>query len=672
MPNNKIRYSDIFNEDMISYYQKDPVSFVEDIIFNKQFISNGGELYLSDHQKDFLRCIPENKRISVRSGRGIGKSSGVSFVILWFLCCFANPKVICSSPSRGQLESVLWPEVNKWLSISLVKDIFEHTATKLVLKENPKNWFCATRTSSKGSEESASGLHETNLLIIVDEASAVGNVILEGFNDTLSKPNNKLVLISNATRTDGFFFDTHNKLARYWCCRAYSSEDSPFCDKEEIKQLESNYGRDHDNYLVSVLGEFPRGTSNSFITLADAMAAVNRDIKNIDSSVELGVDVARMGDDLTAICWREGYDVRPMITRAKSKIPETCELVLSTVKSIRRELGYKDIIRVKVDDTGVGGGLSDLLELDRENNIEVIKCNFGGKGDDHYYNEASQMWGTLRDVITKIRLPNDDKLIRELAARRWGPADNGKIKIESKKDFKADYGASPDRADALVLCFARKQSERVVLKDFDFLDETVVRPITGYMANGEKYISIYYSSDKKFSSINASWVGNKLYILDEMESDDSIYQIANHIVSGRKVDKIIGNEIMFKKFGDDIRSQFEKFNIDVQDNYRYDEPGAIEILVNMTKLKTLVIDSKCIKTIDQFRKFHLTESRRKLEIDYGLVYSILNLVSELKEKIERPQEQPKFFNSYGLEKQRFIDNIAKGSKYSSFDSWLLQ
>ena len=53
-------------------------------------------------------------RQAVASGRGIGKSALVSWLILWMLTTRIGSSVIVSANSEAQLRSVTWGELTKW------------------------------------------------------------------------------------------------------------------------------------------------------------------------------------------------------------------------------------------------------------------------------------------------------------------------------------------------------------------------------------------------------------------------------------------------------------------------------------------------------------------------------------------------------------------------------
>ena len=76
-------------------------------------------------------------RRAVSSGRGVGKSALVSWLILWMLSTRIGSSVIVSANSENQLRKVTWGELTKWVTMALNAHWWEPTATSL----NPANWL---------------------------------------------------------------------------------------------------------------------------------------------------------------------------------------------------------------------------------------------------------------------------------------------------------------------------------------------------------------------------------------------------------------------------------------------------------------------------------------------------------------------------------------------------
>ena len=90
--------------DFIKLYRTDPVLFVKEIL--------GVEP--DEWQKDFLNAVASGERkISIRSGHGVGKSTTASWAMLWFLLTRYPVKVVVTAPTSAQLYDALFAELKR-------------------------------------------------------------------------------------------------------------------------------------------------------------------------------------------------------------------------------------------------------------------------------------------------------------------------------------------------------------------------------------------------------------------------------------------------------------------------------------------------------------------------------------------------------------------------------
>ncbi|KYN77166.1 terminase B [Clostridium sporogenes] len=449
--------SNIFVE-LLDIYWDNPVAFAEDML----------GFHPDEWQSKVMMDIANSSKVSVRSGQGVGKTGLEASIIIWFLCCRPFPKVVATAPTMQQLYDVLWAEVAKWLNKSTVKDFLKWTKTKIYMIGEEERWFATAKTATK--PENMQGFHEDYMLFIVDEASGVADPIMEAILGTLSGAENKLLMCGNPNKTSGVFYDSHNRDRAHYRIHKVSSLDSPRTSKENIQMLKDKYHEDSDVYRVRVLGEFPKGELDTFIALEIAELASKNKIIDFDKSVlHIGVDVARFGDDETNISPRIGGKVFKLKSYSKQDTMVTVGYIVDTYKKYMDKYQFLKKCKVKIDDTGVGGGVTDRLkEVVKEQSlkIEVIPVNNGeSSSDEHYENKGTECWANLRDILEEnfslhlqgetpvIDLPNDDRLISQLTTRKWKMTSRGKMALERKEDMKKRGLNSPDRADAVVLAF---------------------------------------------------------------------------------------------------------------------------------------------------------------------------------------------------------------------------
>lgn len=447
---------------IIDLYWDDPVAFAEDML----------EATPDEWQAEVLRDIAHQRLVSVRSGQGVGKTSLEAWAAIWFLCCRPNPKVVCTAPTKQQLHDVLWAEIAKWLNSSKVSALLKWTKTKIYMIGHEERWFATARTATR--PENMQGFHEDYMLFIVDEASGVADPILEAILGTLTGPENKLLMCGNPTKTAGIFYDSHNRDRSRFRTHKVDSRDSKRTSKENIEMLIDKYGAESDVVRVRVYGEFPKAEADAFIPLELAELAAGASIEPTGDTLHLGVDVARFGDDETIIAPRIGMKVFKLRCYNKQDTMVTAGKVISTARELIRHYSQIRKVEIKVDDSGVGGGVTDRLnEVIQEENLKgwrVTPINNGSSptrnGEDYYDNRGTETWAELRDLLQEsfskhiqghpasIDLPNDERLITQLSQRKYRMTSKGKIALERKEDMKKRGLDSPDRADAVVLAFA--------------------------------------------------------------------------------------------------------------------------------------------------------------------------------------------------------------------------
>lgn len=432
---------------MIQYIE-DPVLFVKNVLRAEP----------DAWQAETLQALADGPRVAVRSGHGVGKTALESWVLLWFLFTRPYPKVPCTAPTEAQLHDLLWAEASKWLGKApALKPYFEWQKTKIVQKQYPERWFATARTSNK--PENIAGFHEEHLLFIIDEASGVPDDIFETIEGSLTTPDAKLLMCGNPTKNSGVFHDAFFRDRSLYWVRKVSCLDSPRVTEEYAERLKKKYHEDSDVYRVRVLGEFPKGEPDTFIPLDIVEAAIMREI-GTEGELEIGADIARFGNDETVLAARVGLMMVYLKAYSKQDTMTTTGLIITLAKDLMKKY-RKPRCTVKVDDDGVGGGVTDRLrEVIREQHlyITVVPCHNGGISDDreHYENWGTESWAHVRDLLQEggIELMNDEDLIGQLTTRKYKITSKGKIVLETKEEMKKRGLNSPDRADAVVLAFA--------------------------------------------------------------------------------------------------------------------------------------------------------------------------------------------------------------------------
>ncbi len=448
--------------DALEVYYDDPVAFLEDML----------DMNCDDWQGEVASDVAEHAKVAVKSGQGVGKTALEAGLIIWFIVCRPYSKVIATAPTMQQLYDVLWAEIAKWLDSSKVKNLLTWTKTKVYMNGDSERWFATAKTATK--PENMQGFHEDHMLIVVDEASGVADPIMEAILGTLTGEDNKLLLMGNPNRIEGVFFDAFNKDRDKFRTYTVSSRNSKRTSKDNIAMLESKYGKDSDVVRVRIDGQFPKGALDSFISLETVELACSKEnqIKQQDiytaQTLHIGVDVARFGDDKTVIAPRISAKVFEFRKYSKKSTMETAGNIIKCCRDYIARFPHIKKCLIKIDDTGVGGGVTDRLnEVIREEKFPytVIPVNNGNAATDGYYfNLGGQIWGNIKELLennfsnnlqgkkdVQIELPYDEEMIKQLSVRKYHMTSKGKIQLESKEDMKKRGLGSPDTADSLSL-----------------------------------------------------------------------------------------------------------------------------------------------------------------------------------------------------------------------------
>ena len=396
-------------------------------------------------------------RVAVKSGHGTGKSTVLAWLIIWMLCCFDDVKVPLTAPSFQQLKDIVMPEVEKWRQKMLEPWKSAISVKNNKVEINGINSFCSARAGNKSNPEALQGFHAVNLLFLIDEASGVFQGVFDIAQGSLSTSGARIIMMSNPTRTSGYFFKAFHGDRESWQRLTFNCLDSPIVDPEYIKNMRELYGVDSDIYRVRVLGEFPGGSDLQFIGVDIAEEALNR---RYDPSVYnqaprvLGVDVAAYGGDRSVIVERQGLYAR-VLWQIVGKTPgyELATLVGEITKLLNTNL-YQAVF---IDMTGVGFGVvSDLRTL----KYNPIGVQFGSSASDdkQYKNKRAECWGLMKVWLAEGGSIDSaeyaDRIRDDLTGPDYQYDMQGRLQLEQKETMRKRGLASPDFVDALALTFA--------------------------------------------------------------------------------------------------------------------------------------------------------------------------------------------------------------------------
>ena len=214
------------------------------------------------------------------------------------------------------------------------------------------------------------------------------------------------------------------------------------------------YGIDSNVVLVEVMGQFPRADDQTIISAELVRAAMNRDVELTASEpIVWGVDIARMGNDASAICKRQGNTVFEIKTFKQLDLMELCGVITNEYNTTPTSA---QPVEVCLDAGGLGIGVYDKLNEEGTVPVRAVNVSEAPSVKGTYLNLRVELWFNIRDWLMRrdCSLPKDEALFAELIAPQYDFNSVGKIRMESKQQMRRRGIASPDRADALALSFA--------------------------------------------------------------------------------------------------------------------------------------------------------------------------------------------------------------------------
>lgn len=430
-------------------YGDNPVKFVRDVLKIKP----------DPWQKQVLDWVGEKeRRISVRSGHGVGKSSCASWVMIWHLLTRFPQKAVVTAPTVNQLQDALASECKRWVNAlpEALGSQIEVLNEQIRMKGAPSESFISFRVSRAETPEALAGVHSSWVILIADEASGVPEGVFEAASGSMSGENACTILLGNPVRATGFFYNTQTKLAPYWKTLTVSCADSPRVSKDYIRDMKLRYGDSSNAFRVRVLGEFPVADDDTIIPRELVESAIGRDVKCTGGAVIMGVDVARKGLDSSAICIRQGNHILgdEILTREKMDTMQVVGWIESEMKNLTSS-GF-EVGEVLIDSIGIGAGVVDRL-VEKGIDVRGINVSEAASIGSEYFNLRSELWWRCRDWFERrdCRIPHDERLIEELVVVQQD-FNSDKLKVEPKERTRANLpgGVSPDCADALILTFA--------------------------------------------------------------------------------------------------------------------------------------------------------------------------------------------------------------------------
>lgn len=401
------------------------------------------------------RGADEAVQEAVKAGHGVGKSAMVAWVILWLMSTRPHFAGVITANTGDQLSGKTWRELALWHKRAINAHWFTWIATRFYQNDHPETWRVDAVKWSLERSESFAGLHNggRGQAMIFDEASGIPDQIFEVAEGAMTDPDSFWFLFANPTRTTGRFADAFGKFQHRWRRHTVDARAAKSTNKRKIAEMIEDWGEDSDFVRVRVKGEFPKSDVDTLIAPALLDSAAKRNAVGIERVRPVwGLDVARFGDDRSALAIRRGRKLMKPIESWRGL--DTMQTA-GKIAALWADTPTDDKpARILVDVIGIGSGVVDRLR-ELELPVRGVNVSESPSVDGKYHRLRDELWFGARKWFEALDCEcNDSALAAELGAVQYSYTSSGMVRVEPKQDTKDRLGRSPDLADAFVLTFA--------------------------------------------------------------------------------------------------------------------------------------------------------------------------------------------------------------------------
>lgn len=408
------------------------------------------------YQDHWLKAmgVDGSHKVTWQTANGVGKTATFAVALLWFLDCFPGGVVITTAGTWAQVEHQLWREIAKWKA----GGDLEGTLLSHRLDIAP-DWYALGLSTNQ--PENFEGHHGKYMMLMYDEAKAIKKDIFQAGRRMLQSSKMWWWLIASTpgNPTGGYYEHTQKS---DWTHLRLSAYESANCNLDDIVGNATALGEDSPLFRSMVCGQFYESVQNALINREQAELCKPLLTEGDETDISIGCDVARFGPDRTVMMVLKGGNIVETVTRRKWDTQATAGDLIR----LRDKYSSDDITpNLVVDDTGLGGGVTDAL---RTQDANMIAINFGASAPDiesakHCIRMREFLYWQGKGAIEQRLVGGlPQSLIEELCAHEYRYLPSQKILLSKKEEVKAVLERSPDEADAFCLAWhGTRQAEEM-------------------------------------------------------------------------------------------------------------------------------------------------------------------------------------------------------------------
>lgn len=431
------------------------------------------KIELWSRQQMAIESVRDHPETAVHSCHNTGKSFNAAVTCCWWLDVHppGTAFVVTTAPTGPQVKAILWREIGRI-----------HKAAGLPGRTNLTEWYMAGELVAYGRKPSEhdptgfQGIHAEFVLVVLDEACGIPKALWDAASSLTSNDGSRTLAIGNPD-------DPHSEFAKV--CAAGSDwnvihigwEHTPNATEELVnpkarkslisekwvKSRARRWGKKSALYTSKVLGLFPTDSESGVVPWSWAIGCRYLQLP-VDGARIAGLDIGG-GGDRTVLRERVGYRAGREKIWDDSDPMELCGKIAAALE----EWGIE---RVVVDVIGIGWGVAGRLkELSRRHNRSIDDTTHGAevvgfnasesptvKNKKRFQNRRAELHWEVGRELSRLKLWDleevDDDVMAELTEAQYVIVDShGKVRIEKKDEITKRLGASPDRADALLMAY---------------------------------------------------------------------------------------------------------------------------------------------------------------------------------------------------------------------------
>lgn len=394
----------------------------------------------------------------------------MSVIAMHFLWCFWGAQIGMTANSEQQVEDIFMKEFFVWkdrLPLFMQKSLIQ--TSDHIQMEDSEDWFLRAQVARPEKPEALAGLHGEYVLILVDEASGVADKVFEVMKGALTGDNFIVGYWSNPTRNEGEFFDSHKKGSSYTKLH-FSSRESPIVKENYISKMEEDYpstGVEHsDEVKIRVDGEFAGVTEMDEAGWMPLFANMNilfePERGQIINGGVIGVDPAGGGKDHSVVHIRDSVYLKEVLNERTSQEKDLAR----KIETIRDAYNCKSN-DIGVDAFGIGAKVVANINTKMGESVNALLTDKPREGtEDLFVTFKDELAWKFREWVAKggiIITNNKNAWLKDLEKIKYKRVRPGRIQLMSKKEFKKEYGFSPDRFDAAIHTFFKDEPTRAVI-----------------------------------------------------------------------------------------------------------------------------------------------------------------------------------------------------------------